>query len=106
MQQKSSTSGEIQEFRLAEANPQGSHSYRMLAFSILKNTLVDAAFAIIHTNGKLNHSREIQMATSKQALAFLMGTGLDIMLQSYDLDYSADELRESFYQTFHIKASC
>jgi len=43
------------------------------------------------------------MATSKQALAFVMGTGLDIMIQEYGMAYDPDDLRETFYHIFHVK---
>lgn len=102
---QSTTSGEIQEFRVLEANPQGLHSYHKLAISILRHTLQEASYVFVHTNGRLTREKSIHMATSRQALAFVMGTGLDIMLQSYGMDYNPEDLREQFYAIFHFKNS-
>lgn len=77
----------------------------MLASSLLKHTLLEASYIFIHTNGKTTRDKHVKIATSKQALEFVMGTGLDIMLQSYGIEYNADEIREQFYQIFHIKDS-
>ena len=43
------------------------------------------------------------MEASRQALAFIRGTGLEVMIQKYGMDYNADSLREIFYGQFHIK---
>jgi len=75
----------------------------MLASSLLKHTIIEAAYAFVNTTGKLTKQKRIMIETSKQALAFISGTGLDIMLQTYGIEYDPDELRESFYAIFHIK---
>jgi len=59
----------------------------------------------VHTNGKLSREKQIMMRTSQQALAFIAGTGLDIMIQEYEMDYDADSIRENFFQIFHVKAT-
>mgnify|MGYP001617392596 FL=1 len=59
----------------------------------------------VHTDGKMSHDKLIKLESSKQALAFISGTGLDILLQEYGLDYNADSLRRLFYQTFHVKSN-
>ena len=43
------------------------------------------------------------MGTSLEAFAFICGTGLEVMLEEYGLDYNADAIREFFYQRFNIK---
>ena len=49
------------------------------------------------------HDKHVHMQTSKQALAFVMGTGLDVMLQCYGIEYDPDDLRETFYKLFHVE---
>lgn len=76
-----------------------------MAVTLLKSTFKEAAFHIIHTNGMMTRQKRLMMETSKQTMAFIMGTGLEVMLQSYGMEYNADELRSSFYHIFHIKKS-
>lgn len=72
--------------------------------SCLNQTLKDAAFMFIHTNGGARgHDFKTMREASKEALAFIAGTGLDVMLQSYGLEYDAQKIRAIFYERFHIK---
>ena len=59
----------------------------------------------VHTDGKMTHDKLVKLESSRQALSFIGGTGLDILLQEYGLDYNADNLRRVFYQTFHVKSN-
>ena len=95
------SSGGTQTFNVVEANPQGGYSYILLVDSILQDTFVEASYMFIHTNG---HVDKRDMSLSRKAYAFITGTGLEIMLQSYGGEYNADELRATFYQIFHIKS--
>ena len=102
----SSDSTETQDSaRYVEANPQGYYAYTNIALSVLRHTFTEAAYMFVHTDGKMSHDKLIKLESSKQALAFISGTGLDILLQEYGLDYNADNLRRLFYQTLHVKPS-
>lgn len=74
---------------------------------ILETTLEEAAYMFVHTDGKstgkraLRHKREL-MTVSSTALVFISGTGLELMLEAYNLAYDADNLRTLFYARFHV----
>lgn len=68
-------------------------------------TLLEAAYAIRSTGGKVTWSKTKSVGESKEALAFIKGTGLDIMLEYYGLAYDADLLRESFLERFNLEES-
>ena len=44
------------------------------------------------------------MKIGSEALAFVQGTGLELCIKSYGLDYDATELRSSFYRIFNVKS--
>ena len=81
-----------------------------VANRLIENLFIEASFMFTHTNGlnvdwnarqAKDYSR--QLNASQQAFAFIRGTGLDIMVQSYGIDYDVDELRYYFYKRFHVK---
>lgn len=102
---RSETSTVTQELRLVEANGRGFFSYTQIAKSILQNALVEAAYMFVHTDGRLSREKLTALEASKQAFVFISGTGLEIMLEEYGLDYDAEKIRENFYQKFHIKSA-
>lgn len=100
------TSTRTQEsFSVLSASPNGTWSYGQIALSILKNTLFEASYMFTHTNGCKSVTAMTSLQVSKQAYAFLSGTGLDIMLDEYQLDYSAESIRNAFYEKFQIRPS-
>ena len=102
---QSATSTVIQDFPVIEANARGFYQYTRLATTILRHTFFEASYAFVHTDGKPTKEHLAKIGTSKEAFAFISGTGLEIMLEEYGLDYNADALREFFYQRFNIKRS-
>lgn len=52
------------------------------------------------TNGQFGVKR---LAMASEALAFVQGTSLDIAIQSFGLDYDAENLRNTFFRKFHVK---
>lgn len=62
----------------------------------------EASMFYTMTNGYFGEKNK-RIAT--KALAFIQGTGLDITIRAYGLNYDADQLRSVFYQTFHVKAN-
>lgn len=99
----SKTSTAIRDFPVVEANARGFYQYTRLATTILRETLFEASYAFVHTDGQLTKARLSKMGTSLEAFAFICGTGLEVMLEEYGLDYNADAIREFFYQRFNIK---
>lgn len=82
--------------------------YNTLAIAILACTFQEAAFLFIHTNNvpktrKGQYLRSMSEEASKEAFAFINGTGFELMIKYYHLDYDADRLREAFYEKFHIR---
>lgn len=100
---QSRSCGQTQDFQQPiESNP-ANFGFSHLGEKVLKTTLDEAAYALVNTNGKLSKSMLAFAATSKEALFFILGTGLDIMLNVYNLDYDADRLRSVFCRQFHVK---
>jgi len=101
-----STSTKTQESnaKYVEANARGYYFYDTLALSLITNTFVEASYMFTHTGGSLPKRHKQYLEASKQAYAFISGTGLEIMIQAYNMDYDADMLRDMFYAKFKIKA--
>jgi len=77
-----------------------------LGVSILAESLRSAAFFIKNTNHLVdsNHySRtwvyeyKSHMKDGRESLAFINGTGLEIMLDSFYLDFDAEKIRKGFF---------
>ena len=77
-----------------------------LGMSVLTETIKSAAFYMNNTyhmieEAKFNKSYvshfKMDMREGRQSLAFINGTGLEIMLDSYCLDFNADRLRSGFF---------
>lgn len=74
--------------------------YTTLGLGAIVSALKDAAMFYTHTNGYFSRS---QRTLARQALTFIQGTGLEIAIRAYGLDYDAEEIRLNFYRTFHVK---
>ena len=66
----------------------------------LVETFKEAAMLYTWTNGYLGHKN---LKIAQEALAFIQSTGLEIMITTYRLEYNANQLRETFFRTFHVK---
>lgn len=66
--------------------------------SILIETLKSAHYFITHSNGfdPKHHVTKRNFLDSKQCYFFMQGTGLDTLIQSYELDYNPETLRDGF----------
>lgn len=65
----------------------------------------EAAYAYTHTGGYSEYDSRSKIAVAWRAKAFIQGTGLEIALRTYNLDYDADHLRSTFFRIFHVKAT-
>lgn len=63
------------------------------------NLFREAAVQFIKTNGRVGKN---ELRRSHDAMMFIAGTKLDIMVRTYHLDLDPDNLRWAFYRKFHI----
>ena len=71
-----------------------------LGMCAISEAFKEAAMLYTWTNGYLGKKN---LKIAQEALAFIQGTGLEITITTYRLDYNANHLRETFYRTFHVK---
>ena len=70
-----------------------------LGLSILVDALKSSAYFLNGSNGiKI---RRYNYSVGSSSVAFIQGTGLELMLQTYHMEYDADELRTNFFSLFH-----
>ena len=88
---------------MPEPSAYGTNAYYValantLGHAVLVETLRMAAYYINHSNGTAHknwHSiQRIREASS--CYTYIQGTGLEYILQTYDLRYDADKLRKDF----------
>ena len=67
--------------------------------SILVETLKSAAYFITRSNGTFQPKHHVTKSYLQEAgycYFFVQGTGLDLLIHRYRLDYNPDELRNTF----------
>ena len=64
------------------------------------NAFKEASLYYTLTNGRFGPKRS---QAASDALAFIQGTGLEITIQTFALQYDADELRTTFFRIFNVK---
>ena len=67
--------------------------------AILVETLRAAAYFVMRSGGTYTHRPETitRFKESKHCYFFIQSTALDILIQTYDLAYDPDELRDEFH---------
>ena len=98
-QHQSITSGVIQEFRYYAVPPNQVLAYDTLILQTVVNLFEDAAIQFVKTD---QHIGVRSVKKSREAFAFISGTGLDLMIRFYHLDLDANLLRSVFYRKFHL----
>ena len=75
-----------------------------MALSSLVDTFVQASYVFgnRHDSNAGAYSHKQRMKIGRTALAFISGTGLDLMIEYYKLDYNAEEIRNQFFGHFKI----
>mgnify|MGYP001569631521 CR=1 FL=1 len=68
-----------------------------IGLSILIETLKQAGELFLNV-----HPRQSILRESRSCFAFIQGSGLEMLLQEWNLDYEAKHLRRAFYNTFHL----
>ena len=76
--------------------------YDTLALRILNNLLVEASYSFRTNSGHLTKEKKEALTHSSSALAFMRGTGFELMLDFYKLDYNPNSLRQNFFSMFNI----
>lgn len=71
-----------------------------IGLAAIMSAFQEASMFYTYTNGYFGH-KKIKVAS--QALAFIQGTSLEICIKTYGIDYDANELRQVFFRTFHVK---
>ena len=68
----------------------------------LVDTFVQASyiFGNRHDANAGGYTHKQRMQIGQVALAFISGTGLDIMIEYYRMDYNAEEIRNQFFGIF------
>ena len=77
--------------------------YTTLALAILVQTFLEASYALGHRRkhnaiGKTNPKLQ---SDGEEALAFISGTSLELLIEKFQLDYDSSEIRYKFYALFH-----
>ena len=95
-------SGKIHNFKVVEVDYRNIVFATTLALSALVNSMQDAAYLFGFRKKKTSEGfiNKKLYESSKEAYAFLSGTGLEMMIEYYQIDYDAEELREKFGQIF------
>ena len=73
--------------------------YTTIGLCTISKAFQEAAMLYTWTNGYLGKKNE---KIAYDALAFIQGTGLEIMIRVYSLELDADQLRDRFFKTFHV----
>lgn len=76
--------------------------YTTMVLESLCFTIREASYMFVRTNRTMTGDHMRNLKYSRQAFVFISGTGLDVMLDSYGIMYDADNIREAFYERFHI----
>lgn len=74
--------------------------FTRLGLGAITSAFQEAAMLYTWTNGYLGKKNE---DIANEALTFIQGTGLDICIKVYGLDYDPQSLRNTFFHIFHVK---
>lgn len=72
-----------------------------IGLAVIMSAFQEASMFYTYTNGYFG-DKKIKVAS--QALAFIQGTGIEICIKTYGIDYNVNELRQVFFRTFHVKS--
>lgn len=96
---QSNTSTETRVSKVVSVDQHNVLIFTTLGLAAIASAMQEAAMFYTRTNGYFS-KREQRIA--HKAMAFIQGTGLDIALRIYGLDYDADSIRSNFFRTFHV----
>ena len=76
-------------------------AYNTLVLQVVHDLFHEAALQFVKTNGNIG---KFEKKRSEEAFTLIRGSGLDHMIEYYDLGLDPNMLRTSFYRRFHINA--
>ena len=77
--------------------------YTTLALAILVHTFIEASYALGHRRkpNAVGKTNPVLQENGREALAFIQGTSLEIMIEQLQLGYDPQEIRFQFYARFN-----
>jgi hypothetical protein len=102
---ESNISGKTQDIKLYKQTPKEVRGFMLIGVSIIESVVKEASCYVTKTDctgQKYSHST---LKTGSQSLAFMTGTGLDNLINFYNLDYNADLIRSGFRYRLHIRGT-
>jgi len=90
----------IQDTIYKDVDPRVILNVATMGLGIISNAFKEASMYYTMTNGYFG---EKKMCAASEALAFIQGTSLEITIQTFGLDFEANNLRYLFYRKFHVK---
>jgi hypothetical protein len=91
--------------KVYQQNPRELQGLMLLGIKIIENTVKEASYYIIKTNNFGEKFSCKTMIAGSQSYTFMTGTGLELLIKYYNLDYNADKIRSGFNYRLHIKDS-
>ena len=81
-----------------DSSPEWWAIVNTLGQSALIETLRMAAYYVTHSNGiqTKSHMFTIEIKEARSCYFYIQGTGLNMLLEKFNLDYDPDRIRESF----------
>ena len=76
-------------------------SLTFLADRLVEDLFLEASYQFLHAtknSNKIQTTFKRKITASNQAVAFIRGTGLELMIETYDLGLDADYLRYEFFR--------
>lgn len=101
--QESITCGLTQEVKVYVQTPYKLEALAIVANQVLESTLKEASYILVNTDDSLKKFNPSLYKASSKAFIFVSGTGLDLMLEYYHLEYDPNEIRHQFFTMFKVK---
>ena len=100
-------STEIHSYKVVKVDQKMLAFADTMALSCLANILIDASYYLGHRMKKtknvgIDHNRT---TSCKEAYAFMSGTGLDVLIDYYEMDLDPETLREKFCALFQANTA-
>lgn len=73
--------------------------FAQIGVSVIQNSLKEASYVYVGTSSDPYHKFRSSVV-AEQALAFVEGSGLDITIQRFGLDFDPMKIREEFHRMF------
>ena len=68
--------------------------------AVLTNAIYEASYIFTESGNRGKPLTKYSQKISQQSYAFIRGTGLDIMIEEYNIDYNPELIRNYFMERF------